>query len=129
MNDQQNTSGMYKGTLNGPGPHLMGANTLLGNNVVNHKEESLGDIKEIMLEVENGKVGYAVLSFSTYLGLSEKLFAVPWHALVRSGDQQHFVVEVERSELQRLSGFDPLLWPACADPAWQRKVDGFYSSN
>ena len=31
----------------GPGPDLMGAHTLTGNDVYNHRSEDLGDIKEI----------------------------------------------------------------------------------
>jgi PRC-barrel domain len=46
----------------GPGPELTGADTLIGNDVVNAKEENLGDVKEIMLDMRSGKVGYAVLS-------------------------------------------------------------------
>ena len=74
--------GIYKNSPgSGPGPHLMGANTLIGNDVYNHKDEDLGDIKEIMLDMRSGKVAYAVLSFGGILGLGEKLFAVPWAAL------------------------------------------------
>lgn len=108
---------------------LMKCRTLLGQALFNHHGEAIGMLSNIVLDLHTGRISYAVLAFPISLGCPARLFAVPWHALVRSGDQQHFVVEVECSELQRLSGFDPLLWPACADPAWQRKVDGFYSSN
>jgi sporulation protein YlmC with PRC-barrel domain len=40
----------------------MGADTLIGEDVYNHKDEDLGDIKEIMLDMNNGKIAYAVLS-------------------------------------------------------------------
>ena len=94
--EQRSTVGMFKGTLHGPGPHLMGANTLLGNDVFNHKEESLGDIKEIMLNVGTGKVSYAVLSFGTFLGMGEKLFAVPWDALKLDTQNKRFVLAIEK---------------------------------
>jgi hypothetical protein len=35
-----------------------------------------------MLDMHSGKVVYAVLPFGGFLGLGEKLFAVPWNALV-----------------------------------------------
>ena len=74
--------GMYKRSAgSGPGPTLMGADTLMGNDVYNHKDEDLGDIKEIMLDMRTGRVSYAVLSFGGFLGMGEKLFAVPWNAL------------------------------------------------
>ena len=60
----------------------MGANTLIGNDVYNGKGEDLGDIKEIMLDTRTGRVAYAVLSFGGFLGMGEKLFAVPWSCLL-----------------------------------------------
>ncbi|MEO3877636.1 PRC-barrel domain-containing protein [Rheinheimera fenheensis] len=129
MSDQQNTSGMYKGTLNGPGPQLMGANTLLGNSVVNHKEESLGDIKEIMLEVSSGKVSYAVLSFGTFLGMGEKLFAVPWDALKLDTQNKRFVLAIDKARLSNAPGFDKHKWPNMADKAWAKQIDTYYSAS
>ena len=38
--------GMYANTSDGPGPELMGANTLLGNDVYNRDGESLGEVGE-----------------------------------------------------------------------------------
>lgn len=70
--------GMYKGRTDftvegdlGPGPRLMGADTLIGNDVYNTRDEDLGDIKEIMLDTASGKVAYAVLSFGGFLGMGE----------------------------------------------------------
>ena len=49
----------------------MGADTLIGNDVYNHNEEDLGDIKEIMLDVRSGRVSYAawVKNCLRYLGM------------------------------------------------------------
>lgn len=120
--------GMYKGTLDGPGPHLMGANTLVGNDVYNHKEESLGDIKEIMLDVASGKVSYAVLSFGAFLGMGEKLFAVPWSALTLDTQNKRFVLSIEKDRLRKAPGFDKQKWPNMADKAWAKDVDSYYAA-
>jgi hypothetical protein len=108
---------------------LLKCGSLLGQTLFNHHAEPIGMLSNIVLDLGTGRISYAVLAFPISFGCPARLFALPWHALVRSADQQHFVVEVERSELQRLSGFDPCLWPAHADPVWQRKIDGFCSSN
>ncbi|GAA0546369.1 PRC-barrel domain-containing protein [Rheinheimera aquimaris] len=125
--EQRSTIGTLKGTLHGPGPHLMGANTLLGNDVFNHKEESLGDIKEIMLNVGTGKVSYAVLSFGTFLGMGEKLFAVPWDALKLDTQNKRFVLAIEKERLSKAPGFDKHKWPNMADQAWAKGIDDYYS--
>lgn len=59
----------------------MGADTIIGNDVYNQKGEKLSDIKKVMLDMRSGRVAYAVLSFGGFLGMGEKLFAVPWNAL------------------------------------------------
>ena len=64
----------------GPGPEVMDANTLIGDSVVNDSGEDLGKIEAIMLDVTAGKVAYAVLSFGGFMGMGNKLFAIPWSA-------------------------------------------------
>ena len=96
---ERDTYGMYKDMGKpgkGPGPQLMGANTLDGNDVYNHKGEDLGDIKEIMLDVPSGRVAYAVLSFGGFLSMGEKLFAVPWSALKLDTENKRFILNVEK---------------------------------
>ncbi|SEA47365.1 PRC-barrel domain-containing protein [Alkalimonas amylolytica] len=126
--ETRDTMGIYKENLSGPGPHLMGANTLVGNDVYNHKEESLGDIKEIMLDVTNGKISYAVLSFGAFLGMGAKLFAVPWSALTLDTDNKRFVLNIEKDRLSDAPGFDKDNWPNMADESWSKDIDNYYDS-
>src|SRR5262245_1280011 len=60
---------------------VLSADTLTGDKVVNAAGEDLGKIEDFMLDVESGRIRYAVLSFGGVLGLGSKLFAVPPEAL------------------------------------------------
>ena len=133
--EERDTYGMYKhkrvdgsglGTHHGPGPDLMGAHTLVGNDVCDHLGEDLGDIKEIMLDVGSGKIGYAVLSFGGFLGMGEKLFAVPWKALTLDTGNKRFVLNVERERLTKAPGFDKDLWPDMADESWANEIKAYW---
>lgn len=134
--EDRDTYGMYKTNLlrdagsegQGPGPDLMGADTLIGNDVYNHNEEDLGDIKEIMLDVRNGRVSYAVLSFGGFLGMGEKLFAVPWNALTLDTINKRFVLNVEKERLENAPGFDKDSWPNMADESWATEIHSFYGT-
>ena len=64
---------------------VLTASTLKGDKVVNHKGEDLGKIEEIMLDLDDGRSGYAVLSFGGFLGMGDKLFAIPWQAFAEIG--------------------------------------------
>jgi hypothetical protein len=122
--------GMYKDTGNaGPGPSLMGADTLLGDGVVNGANEDLGDIKEIMLDMSTGQVAYAVLAFGGFLGMGEKLFAVPWQALHLDTINKRFVLDVDKERLKTAPGFNKDAWPDMADVQWANQVHSFYGTD
>ena len=75
-----NASPQYS-TGSGPGPRLMTSSTLEGDEVVNLQGDKLGKIDEIMLDVPRGRIAYAVMSRGGFLGVGDRLFAVPWSAL------------------------------------------------
>lgn len=127
--ETRDTYGMYKSHDNqGPGPRLMGADTLIGNDVYNHKDEDLGDIKEIMLDMSSGQVAYAVLSFGSFLGMGEKLFAVPWSALTLDTINKRFILNVEKDRLKSAPGFDKDEWPDMADRSWTQDIHAYYGT-
>lgn len=112
----------------GPGPELMGANTLTGNDVVNKHDESLGDIKEFMLDMRSGHVAYAVLSYGGLMGMGDKLFAVPFNALKLDTVNKRFVLDVDKSRLESAPGFIKDAWPNMADPSWANDVHAYYDT-
>ncbi|MEO7254693.1 MAG: PRC-barrel domain-containing protein [Casimicrobium sp.] len=122
------TASVVSGTDRGPGPDLMGAETLIGDLVFNHKDEELGEIKEIMLDMRNGKVGYAVMSFGGVLGIGEKLFAVPWNALELDTKRHRFVLRIEKDSLKDAPGFDKGRWPDMADHTWTASIHNYYGT-
>ena len=127
--EDRDTYGIYKSkTHKGPGPRLMGVDTLIGNDVYNRKGEDLGDIKEIMLDTSNGKVCYAVLSFGGLLGMGEKFFAVPWNALRLDTVNKRFELDVEKDRLKNAPGFDKDEWPDMADQSWVDKIHSYYGT-
>ena len=110
----------------GPGPELMGANTLTGDSVVNEADENLGDIKEIMLDMRTGRVAYAVVAFGGILTIGEKLFAVPWSALTLDTTNKRFVLNIEKSRFENAPGFDSDHWPDMANQAWADSIHSYY---
>jgi sporulation protein YlmC with PRC-barrel domain len=120
---------VYKGAPGaGPGPELMGADTLIGNDVFNQAGDKLGDIKEIMLDMRNGRVAYAVLSFGGFLGMGEKLFAVPWNALTLDTATKSFKLNVDKDRLKTAPGFDKDQWPNMADATWAQSIHTYYGT-
>ena len=125
----RDTYGMYRiTTVDGPGPALMGAGTLTGNDVFNKAGDDLGDIKEFMLDMRTGRVSYAVLSFGGFLGMGDRLFAVPFDALVLDTVNKRFTLDVLKERLETAPGFDKDNWPNMADQTWAEGVHAYYGT-
>jgi sporulation protein YlmC with PRC-barrel domain len=122
----RDTYGMYKNLEGGPGPSLMGADTLIGDDVYNTADESLGSIKELMIDMASGKISYAVLSYGGFLGMGDRLFAVPWQALKLDTNKKRFILNVSKDQLKDAPGFDKDHWPSMADSAWASGIHTFY---
>jgi sporulation protein YlmC with PRC-barrel domain len=112
----------------GPGPDVMDADTLIGDSVINDKGDDLGKIEAIMLDVASGRIAYAVLSFGGFLGMGDKLFAIPWSALTLDADQRCFILNVAKERLEGAPGFDKDHWPSMADPTWAADVHTYYNA-
>jgi sporulation protein YlmC with PRC-barrel domain len=106
---------------------VLSAATVTGDRVRNPAGEDLGKVEEIMLDVPSGRVAYAVISFGGFLGIGDKLFAVPWRALTLNERDREFILNVDRRRLETAPGFDRDNWPDMADPDWGAQVDGFYT--
>jgi len=107
---------------------VLAADTLAGDKVVNRQKENLGTIEHLMIDVEKGRVAYAVLSFGGFLGMGDKLFAIPWSALALDTVEGQFVLDVDKKSLDRAPGFDKAHWPNMADPTWGAEVSTYYGT-
>jgi sporulation protein YlmC with PRC-barrel domain len=107
---------------------ILAADTVTGDKVVNRQKESLGTIEHLMIDVENGRVAYAVLSFGGFLGMGDKLFAIPWRALMVDTDDEQFILDIDKKLLERAPGFDKAHWPNMADRTWGAEVSKYYGA-
>ncbi|MDO8879594.1 MAG: PRC-barrel domain-containing protein [Coriobacteriia bacterium] len=107
---------------------MLSASTLSGNPVVNGQGEDLGSIKELMLDINGGTVVYAVLSFGGFLGLGDKLFAIPWDAMTVEAGSERLVLDVPKEKLENAPGFDKDDWPETGDDEWLGAVYDYYGS-
>jgi hypothetical protein len=99
---------------------------MLGDTVVNPKGEKLGKIEELMIDNQMGRVAYAVLSFGGFLGMGDKLFAIPFAALRLDDEHNRFLLDVPKEKLEKAPGFDKDDWPKATDRTWGEKIYAFY---
>lgn len=106
----------------------LSASTMIGDDVTNPAGEDLGNVEEIMLDINGGRIAYAVLSFGGFLGLGDKYFAVPWDALTVDTEEHAFILDVDKETLENAPGFDKDNWPQTVngDDAWLVEVYDYY---
>ena len=107
---------------------LLSSDSICGTNVCNAQGEDLGHIEEVMIDPANGQVGYAVLAFGGFLGMGEKLFAVPFARLAVDRENEKMVLNIDKERLKEAPGFDKDDWPdfsATTNP-YRKSVDTYY---
>ena len=114
-------------TAEGPGPDVMAAATLDGNKVLSSDGDDVGKVKDIMLDVRSGRIAYAVLSSGGFLGIGDKLLAIPWHALTLDTERKCFQLAMSSERIKNAPGFDKDHWPSMADAKWGESTYSYYN--
>ena len=102
------------------------ANSLIGAKVENLKNENLGKIEDLVIEPEDARVSFAILSFGGFLGMGEKFFAVPLQAMRASTEDRTFVLDVDKEKLKKAPSFEKDRWPDMHDRAFGTTVYNYY---
>jgi sporulation protein YlmC with PRC-barrel domain len=108
-------------------PKVLSASTLKNEKVVNAAGEDLGKMAEYLIDLKSGRIAYCVLSFGGFLGMGDKLFAVPWSALTLDTEKKCFVLNVDKERLKNAPGFDKDNWPDMGTPEFGTRVHSFYN--
>jgi sporulation protein YlmC with PRC-barrel domain len=110
----------------GPGLRLTPAASLCGATVVDDAGEVIGSVADLILDLDRGRLAYAVVAMGGFVGVGEKLFAVPWSALKQAG--RHFILQGSRRALETGPSFDPEHPPLAAAPWWHERVHAHFRS-
>ncbi len=99
---------------------------VIGKKVIDSELKDLGKIEEIVLDKVSGETRYAVLSFGGFLGLGDKLYAIPWKSINYVPEEDGFVLNIEKEQLKTAPGFDKNNWPDFANSNFCNTVSEFY---
>src|SRR6185295_16655916 len=95
--------------------------------------EKLGDIKELAIDT-NGRVCYAAVSVGGFLGLGDRLVAVPWDSMTFSlggdkSDKKLITLASTKKQLETAPQFKEGKDSAAemSDPQWVGRVYEYYS--
>jgi len=107
---------------------LLCGSVLVGARVRGEDGEDIGRIEEVLIDINAGRVAYALIAVGGVMGIGEKLYAVPWRAIRRGADDSEVILDGDREQLERAARFDPLHWQDPADETWIAHLDQFYGA-
>lgn len=99
---------------------------IVGSSVRNMGGEELGKIQDVVIDVDTGRVLYAVLDFGGFMDIGGKLFPVPWHSLAPLPSEGIFFLDMSKEELKKAPGYDKNSLPDMGSTHWGTQVAKFY---
>ena len=103
-------------------------------NLTNPNGDDLGEIEDVLIDVNEGRVAYAIVDVGGFLGIAEKQVAVPWEAfqidVTVDGDaeEESFMLDTTEEELENAPGLDLDDWDPNVDVDWDADLQGFWQA-
>lgn len=104
---------------------LIASNKVEGTAVYNRSGDKLGSIYNFMVDKRSGQAEYAVLQFGGFLGIGSDYYPLPWKVLTYETDQGGYVVDLDKSLLEKAPRYASNAEPAF-DRDYGREVYGYY---
>ncbi len=104
------------------------ASKIIGLKVEDQQGKKVGEIKDLITDPqEPGRIIFAVLDPARSLEFGhDRLMAIPFNALLRSGMEHVYVLNMTRDKLAKAPSFDEDHWPNPADRSWSAEVYRYY---
>jgi sporulation protein YlmC with PRC-barrel domain len=91
---------------------------LIGITVENQQGDKLGKIDDVVVDFDNARVSYCVLSVEHKIFATPKYLAVPLAAMRPSADGSRLILNADKDKVAQAQGFDRNNWPSVSSPAW-----------
>ncbi len=101
------------------GPQAVPASKLLDDAVVGSDGKEVGQIDDVVVDLQTGRVAYAVLGAGGVIGFGEKRIALPYGDVRYDPGQGQARVDATAAQVQDIPGFPRDRWPAGADESWK----------
>ena len=97
---------------------------IIGSEVRNKSGEKIGDIRDLMVD-GNGTIKLAIVSTGGFLGVGDRLHAVPWDVFALGPKDDH-ILDIDKAHLQAAPGFTSKTWPNLGDDHWMADNRRYY---
>lgn len=99
---------------------------VIGSKVVNPEGEFLGKIEDLVIDAGEGRVTAVILSVGGFLGIGEKLIAIPLSAFDYEDEHGRFSLDIGKETLKNAPSFKQDDWPELIDRVWVADVYTYF---
>lgn len=100
------------------------ASDLVGMSVRNAQNEKVGTIKDVVVDLHNGRAPIAILASGGFFGVGDRMIAVPVSSFSRGGDKT-LTLNIDSAKLKGAPSIDKSHWPTL-DQSWCGQVYQYY---
>ena len=101
---------------------------IIGSKVMNLKGETLGKIGNLVVDIDTGRIVYAILESGGFWGLGDKLIPVPWESLAALPSEGIFFLNQSKEQIEKAPAFDRKNLPNRGDMSWGANVFKYYGA-
>ena len=96
---------------------------LKNRKVTNPEGDTLGNVEEVVLDLQTGQIAYLLLASGGFLGIGEKYLPVPAEALRYNSGAGEYQMDIPKDRLKEAPQIEMKDWPNRPD---KRYVDDLY---
>jgi hypothetical protein len=91
-------------------------------------DDDLGEIEDLLVNVEENRVSYAVADVGGFLGIAETAVAIPWDRVAFDETEENFTIDADEEQLTNapsidMSEFDT--WEV--DTQWEQELETYWN--
>ena len=107
-------------------PGLVSVNKIIGYKIKDPQNNELGEIRDVILDVNEDHIAYVIIAFGGFLGMGEDLSPVPFSALVPAVEEEAFVLSISADKLEKAPRYSAEKMPEMDDPKWGKSIFNYY---
>lgn len=102
---------------------------LLAYDIVNAQGQKLGQVDDLMMEIETRRVTYVIPAFDAAVAVEAELVPIPWQVLELEAGNQTLALEASGQALQNAPGFARTAGaPDTTEPDWDAAIRAYWLS-
>lgn len=100
----------------GAGSRTCRVTKVVGESLQDAHDKKIGELEDVVIDDESGRVAYAVFSTGGLLGVGERMVALPWSSLKPGAtDGKSHILDASPERIDKAPSFDKKSWPDLSD--------------